>query len=307
MAGFTYRQVDVLFPGAHSTVVTGITPDGIPVGVYTDAAGHMQGFVRPRPRHFEPLLLTVPQAINASRVITGFFVPPGIGNIEGWTYNEGTFRRLRVPRPAPGQPFPIQTEAIAINNAGIVVGDFLSSVDQRYRGFVYHPASGVYTTVEAPGAEHTALIALDNHGSALGRATDFGGTSTAFYYSIATQTFTFIAIPEVDSTHLVGLTDGGVIAGNVGLVGFVFDGTTVQFIDVPRSQLTQLFGIQEDGTVYGRFVGNDGVDHGLIARPRNPGAPLVARRTARLAAKMAQPAPPTEWVPGSHRLFSRGH
>ena len=59
MPGYTMKVVDVPFPGATHTVVTGLTPDNIEVGIYQDAEGNTQGWMRERRGMFVTLLLTV--------------------------------------------------------------------------------------------------------------------------------------------------------------------------------------------------------------------------------------------------------
>jgi len=49
----------------------------------------------------------------------------------------------------------------------------------------------------------------------------------------------------------------------------------VQLIEVPGATQTELFGIRNDGTVYGSYLAADGVRHGFVATPN--GAPLVHR------------------------------
>jgi hypothetical protein len=300
VAGYRYRTLDVPFPGAGFTVVTGLTPEGLPVGAYVDANQNIHGFLRLRPGLFLPLLNTVPQDINATGTVTGFFTAPGTG-IEGFTYHDGTFKRLQVPRAGPGRPFPLLTEAIAINNAGVVVGDFRSAEDFEFHGFVYDPTTNTFLTIDAPGATSTALVGLDNQGNLIGRAT-VGGDTHVFRVDLLTRSFVTLSIPDLATVDLVGLTDQGLLAGNVGLSGFIYDGTTVQVIDFPGSQLTELFGIREDGAVFGRYIDDAGVHHGFIATPRKRGEALVAHRSAKMHAQFTQ----ADCCPGSKRALCRG-
>ena len=158
-ATYTFHTIDVPFPGAESTVVTGHQQQRF-IGAYRDAAQNTHGFVRTRGGRFLTLLNVTPQDASAAG-ITGWFLAPGSrpdGGVitRGFVFHEGTFQDLQVARiDGPRTPPTTLTEALAINDGGVVVGDFRSGVDGKFRGFLWDPATGEYTTIEGPDAEST--------------------------------------------------------------------------------------------------------------------------------------------------------
>ena len=180
------------------------------------------------------------------------------------------------------------------------MGDFRSGVDGKFRGFLWDPATGEYTTIEGPDAESTTALDISPTGRVLVRAFATGG---ARYYFWEAGTFTEIVISDLADladVDLVAFTDSGLFAGNAGEAGFVFDGETVQVIEVPGATLTNLFGLREDGTVYGSFIDANGEHHGFIAIP--DGQRLVPRRSARMHAPFQQ----SDCWPGSKHRLCRG-
>ena len=267
-AQYTYRTVDVPFPGVTGAVVTGLTARGTILGIYTDAAipANLHGFVQAKRGDVRPLLLVTPQDINAGEAITGWFQPP-TGGVEAFVYHEGTLHRLQFPRSRPGGSLTPITEALALNDAGVVVGDYQSGEDGVFRGFRYTPAPPTWASIEAPDARSTAAVAITNDGHILVRAFGVDGVTRHYLWDEGVLT-ELPSIPNLPDVDLVGHTASGLFAGNVGRVGFVWDGTTVEVIEVPGAQLTEIFGLREDGTVYGRAVDAEGVQHGFIATPR---------------------------------------
>ena len=107
-------------------------------------------------------------------------------------------RRLQVPRSGPGAPFPTITEALALNAAVDVVGDYRDPTDGIYRGFLFDGVTKAYTTIHVPGSASTTLLALNNVGQLLGRTVDTAGVARMFLYDVATSDFTFVTIPGLD-------------------------------------------------------------------------------------------------------------
>jgi hypothetical protein len=307
----SFRTIDVPFADASGTVITGILGQTI-VGVYQDAANSTQGFVQTRHGQFQPLLRVIPQDISEAGV-TGFLDIPNLDNSPGgnatvsagFVYDDGTVRLIRVPTdPEGGRLF---TEAIAINFQGQVVGDFRGD-DGVFRGFLFDPATQEYTTIEVAGAQSTALTGITDAGVIVGNA--FSATNERLVFRWENGTFTFLTIPSLTDVDLVGVrsTGSGIeVAGNAGLVGFTYDGTDAQLIEVPGAELTELFGMQPDGTVYGRYIDGAGVNHGFVAAPPRRGqgwsTGLSGHSLERTQAHLAQAG---DCVAGSKRRVCRG-
>ena len=298
-AQYTYRTVDVPFPNVTGTVVTGLTARGTALGIYTDAAipANLHGFVQANRGDARPLLLVTPQDINAVEAITGWY-QPSTGGVEAFVYHEGTLRRLQFPRSRPGAPLTPITEALALNDAGVVVGDYQSGEDGVFRGFRFTPAPPTWASIEAPNALSTAAVAITSDGHILVRAFGVDGVTRHYLWDEGTLT-ELPPIPSLPEVDLVGYTASGLFAGNVGLVGFVWDGVAVEVIEVPGAQLTELSGLRKDGTVYGRYIDAAGEPHGLIATPEGK------YRGPRRSAKMQEAFQASDCSPGSKRHVCR--
>src|SRR5262249_53515832 len=88
---------------------------------------------------------------------------------------------------------------------------------------------------------------------------------------------------------LTAITDAGLMAGNAGSPqqGFLMFGGVVQSVSVPGSSLTEIFGMRQDGTIYGRYIDAGGTDHGFVGfSDHTPVVPSAtpSQATARVAA-----------------------
>jgi hypothetical protein len=127
---FVFRTVDVPFPDTTNTTVTGLNRSGDAVGAYLDAGGQDQGFLR-QGRAWQTLLNVMPEGLNRSGAVTGLWLQT---HLQGCVFQDGTFRPLNVPF-RPGGPVTLFTEALAINDAGVTVGDFRTE-DGPFHGFI---------------------------------------------------------------------------------------------------------------------------------------------------------------------------
>ena len=72
----------------------------------------------------------------------------------------------------------MDTEAIAINDAGVIVGVYFTSDPSLTQGFVL--SGGVYTTLTIPGEPYTFLDDINNNGVVLGNYQDAAGLTVSF-------------------------------------------------------------------------------------------------------------------------------
>jgi hypothetical protein len=278
-AGYQFHTIDMGFPGASATVVTGLNHDGLAVGLYQDANRGDQGFVQTPGGRTTVLLNVTPQAVTPD-LIVGWFRGP-MGTTQGFALRAGTF--TAIPGPfVQGQGFPRLVEPLDANEAGRVVGSFRSQVDDQVHGFVYESTTGQFTQVDIPGATSTTLTGINSLGQQVGSATDAAGQRFAFRRE--GTTVDIIPIPGLPDADLVGLTTGGRFAGNSQTVGFVLEAGAVEVLTAPDATLTELFGIRDDGAVYGRFVTTDGTEHGFVALPDGSPLGLTPRPRPRLQA-----------------------
>lgn len=262
--GYSYTTVDAPFPDSCCTVVTSVNATGELVGIYTDAHQHVHGFWLRGDGCAVPLLYSTPRGLSNAGTVVGFVQPPRETRTEAFIYQAGSVQRFTGPFPRGG-PFPLETAALGINEAGGIVGTVLSAVDEKLRGF--RRLGTLVTIIEAPDALETRVVGVDNLGRLVGMVLGTDNVRRAFRWEEGVG-FTFLTIPNLPTVEVVGHTESGVLAGNANGQGVVYDGTTVQMIAVPGATVTDLFGIREQGghiTVWGRYIGTDAVHHGFVA------------------------------------------
>ena len=121
-----------------------------------------------------------------------------------------TFAYQPIAIAVPDDPLALRhsTYAVAINNAGTIVGNY-EGRDHESHGFIYQNAT--FTTVDAPGALGTSIAAISNNGEIVGSYY----TSDALHGLIYDNgTFTTL---DYDAAHtatvLTGVNDAGLIVG----------------------------------------------------------------------------------------------
>jgi hypothetical protein len=301
----TYRDITVPFPLASGTGVVGRLQQQI-LGVYGDANGISHGFLRSPSGHFQTVLNVLPQDVSAAGIV-GSLVTPQRSEVDtgirGFLFAEGTLHILQVP-DAPGHgPFTILTEAWAVTDTGVVVGTFRRQGEDGHHGFLYRHADHSYTVLDGPSAVATTVLAMTPAERALVRVVLAGGVVQ--HYTWEAGTFTLLPpIPGLPDADIVGHTDSGILAANVGLVGVVWDGEDLHEIDFPGAALTEINGIGPTGkVVWGRYRDSAGVDHGFVATLGGKAA--KQRGGARESGKMHATFTREDCGPGSKRQMCR--
>ena len=301
-APVTFDTFDVSFPGAGFTVVTGVLPH-LRTGVYVDRHGRTHGWVE-EGGHLVPLLNVTPQDASLAG-ITGYFresggTPDGRIITRSFLYHEGSFQVLFGPRgSALGSPFSTLVEAMAVNDLGQVCGAYRHPIDGKFYGFLYDPAATPQSTsIEVPGALLTACLALSQDGRLLLRA-NVGGTIR--HYLSEFGTLNELTIPDFPHADIAAFHQHRIV-GTIGTIGFLYDGDTVQEIEVPGARLTAVEGLLVTGAavqVYGGYIrASDDSHHGFVATL----GPASERQVARPGAKTrARVASATECSPASKR------
>src|SRR5262249_52870627 len=135
-----------------------------------------------------------------------------------------------------------------------VVGEWRDTSGGGPHGFVLTGAPfGVYTSFDAPGSIWTTVQGANNVNVQVGWWLDAGDGVHPF--RIDAGVLTDVPVPGLVQPQLTGITDGGLIVGNSvnPPQSFLMLGTVVQTYSVPGSQLTEIFAIRNDGTIFGRF------------------------------------------------------
>jgi len=153
------------------------------------------------------------------------------------------------------------TRALAINDSGTIVGDFLGP-DGYYHGFT--DAGGTLKQYDVPGGRghfSTSLFGIDNNGDLAGSANGQGfvriaGVITMFYGS------------GTDLTYTYGINDSGVAVGqyfdsNNNSHGYMWQAGTVTEIVYPGALQTACEGINNNGEITGYYIDSAKVGHGF--------------------------------------------
>ncbi len=197
-------------PNAASTNFTGRNDGGVSVGFYTTqgtsiAKGFiLQGSTFMSFTHPKAVLGTALSGINKYNSSVGFYFDSA-QNFHGFKrYSNGGLASLNYPGA-------LDTAALAINDYGTVVGDFVGSgTDGSSHGFLYH--GGSWAQVDYPnGPGNTQLVGISNTNVVVGH---FQMLSTYISFMYANGVFKDIFVPNADSTQVTDISANGVISGN---------------------------------------------------------------------------------------------
>ena len=259
-------------PGAASTSPTDVTPGGVITGWYSDEVGNVHGFVRARdgsttsfdaPAGFNILGSMYvpggpPPSINPAGAIAGSYTS-SLPDFTGHGFlraPEGSFTTIDYP----GASF---TEVIAINPAGVIVGDFCNDVT-CYQGFLRTP-DGAFTVINANAGIPTAI---NSDGAITGSLLmGVGG-----YVRSSDGTFITFNPPDSVSTSPFAISSVGAVTGyycdTVGCHGFLRSprGTITTF-DPPGSTFTVATAIDPRGIITGVYLDASGLAHGFVRIP----------------------------------------
>jgi probable HAF family extracellular repeat protein len=268
-AQYTFRDLDVHFQdrrdALYGCVATGINDAGLIVGACNDANRNdtSRGFLYDGRRFADVYFPTVkgespvasyqdapfrrmprvtrvsgllPHDVNSALEVTGWYQQFGL---QGFLKRHGLVSNINVPDS-------LLTEALGINDAGHVVGDYRSA-DGVFHGFLL--ANGVFTTFGNDlGADD-----INNAGQIVGC---YASCSRGFLYN--GSTYTSIDVPGATVTQARGLNDTGQIVGvyfdGATLRGFVYDGTGFEAIEAPGAYSTEVNGINNEGVIVGSYV-----------------------------------------------------
>ena len=266
-------------PGSAVTSPTDITPGGVITGWYCDTAdclnqGNPKGFVRAADGTFTTFSAPVgdfllnlgfsrsgpPPSINPVGAIVGTYSGPICCHQHGFLRTpDGTFKTIDYP----GAQY---TDVVAINPAGVIVGDFCNDVTCS-QGFLRTP-DGTFTVINANAGLPTAI-------NLAGAITGFARTETGGYVWSRDGTFTTFNPTGSIYTAPFAINCAGAITGyycddfgNLACHGFVraSDGNITTF-DPPGSIFTYAVGINRAGVITGAFSDASGVSHGFVRFP----------------------------------------
>jgi hypothetical protein len=272
-------------PGSTSTQPTAITPAGVIVGGYCDVAATIcagnnftRGFVRTPGGTFTTFNPPPGSTIFASIYNPGG-PPPGInpaGVIAG-TYSVFTpsFTEHGFLRTPDGTfttfdpPGSIFTEVTAINQAGVIIGDYNNGVTGH--AFFRSP-DGTVTTFDAPpGSTQGTLPFAINQGGVI---TGLNGETGKAFLRYSDGTSITFGPSDAFFVQPVSINPAGAVtgffAGPSEGGGFLrtTDGTFTT-LNPPGSTFTEAYQINPAGLIIGSFSDTSGVTHGFLFFPKN--------------------------------------
>ena len=163
---------------------------------------------------------TAPNGINDSRTVVGTYsVTQQCFHIYcatpyGFIWKNGTFTSMTFPGSNG-------TVATAINNSGVIVGNYTTVplTPQKSNGFIYN--AGTYTTLNISGAVFTQPKGINSSGQVVGYYQS--PAEHGFLYNGGT--FTTFDYPGASYTDFLSINDSGTITGVAGI-----NGTAVCFV-----------------------------------------------------------------------------
>jgi hypothetical protein len=270
-AQFDFHTFDAapLFPGAHTTEVTGFPGNGTVLATYRQAGdSQIQGVLKTCSGVF-PQYALAPRASNVHG-FAGWRLGPS-GRREGFLAQQGRFIALEAPRDAQKRR-PLATDALHLNSLGVTVGS-TQSADGITHGWRYTPATNAFEVFDVPATSATEIFWQAEDDRMLARA--LGGDNVLRYYLWENGGWTEVTLPPLPNVDLVARQATGGLVGNSDTTGFLWDGITVIVVAVPGAIRTQLLGIQGESP-FGLYVGADNIVHGFFALPSGTPDPCEA-------------------------------
>ena len=280
-----YRLVNgTLVPGGTFTQTWGINDNGQVAMEVVDELGNPVSYIyQPSTATFVRLpdpqggLFAGPLGINNSGSVAGAVYPADGSFQQGYVLSNGVYQIFSHV----GWPF---TEARAISNSGLVTGYSFTAEGPASTsvGFIFDPATSVFTNIAVPGAAATLAQGMNAAGQVVGSGYAAVDDNGNFYQQSAflrepNGTITTFRINGF-STAARGINDDGLIAGFVvtptGEQAFVGNASGYQLLTCPPDVCPGLVGVVAEGInnlgqiVGGWFDNNDQNSiHGFLATP----------------------------------------
>ena len=169
------------FPGSADTFPRDINKNSVIVGSYDLVANGPQHAFMVRNGAFSEIKLpgfpnapVTANGINDLGDITGQLLANSVQ--QGYLLHQGTVTLISFPG-ATGGTFPT-----SINNAGVIVGTYkIGGPGSFNHGFMWK--SGVFTTIDVPGAQDTSPAKINDNGVIVGDGLDSLGVARGFALS----------------------------------------------------------------------------------------------------------------------------
>jgi hypothetical protein len=276
-ADYAFVRIDP--PASVETQATSINARGDIVGRYVGPDHVSHGFLL---RKGVFTTIDVPDAfatlgargINARGDIVGNFLGSDF-LAHGFLLSDGRFTRLDYPGALDGL---VET----INDAGDITGVWFNALGIG-SGFIRK--DGKFHDVRIPGASGENVRSAQNNGRVLvgSLAMNFDGGGRGFIRRNPGEV-ELIEYPglSVPCSGLRSINQRGEIVGSFAIInpgdechppfteqhGFLLLDGEFTLIDFPGSDVTDVFDINDDGVMVGRYLDGNGMQHGFKAKPK---------------------------------------
>lgn len=209
VVGFRRRRTesyDVFeYPGAASTVASGVNGRRVVTGTFTEPSGGQRGFIWNGNQFtlvsYPGSLETHAQDINNEGRVTGWFVSEDLQAHGFLREADGVF--VALDHPAGRHTF-----STGINNAGTIVGHYVDDAE-RTHGFRYQ--SGTWSPIEIANAVAVQPADINEQADIVGSYSDAQGNSHGFV--IAAEALTRLSYPGASDLYLTGINNAREISG----------------------------------------------------------------------------------------------
>jgi probable HAF family extracellular repeat protein len=197
---------------------------------------------------------------NKGQVVGGYGYANG--EVHGFLYADGVFTPFDVPRAN-------NTVLYAINDQGLLVGEYDVDSSSRWHGFLY--ADGQFTTLAVPfeGATATHPYGVNNQGQVVGNYWTTAERYHGFLYEDGI--YTPIDVPQAVWTLAYEINQPGQIVGQSvdqsGGHGFLYDDGAFTLLDAPHAQGTIALGVNDLRQIVGIYS-DERSQHGFLATPQ---------------------------------------
>jgi len=264
-AGYTVTTIDV--PSSTETDCNDINKAGNIVGFYADSTGVDHGFEFVNGKfqnvNFPHASATLVYGVNDLNQAVGWYTDGSTGVTHGFLFSAGTFTAIDPPTST-------YTNAWSINNTGEIVGTYIGS-DGLFHGF--SDVNGTYTTIDIPNAETSEVTGINNLGAMVGIFISTSSVQEGF--SDVNGKLGLIKFPGSGLTSADRINDKGEIVGLWGASsagpfnGYTKIGSTYTNFLVSGSTETRVRGLNNAGSIVGRYTDSAAVIHGFVATPSN--------------------------------------
>jgi uncharacterized membrane protein len=256
------------YPGALATRALGINAQGTVTGSFDDNNG-THGFVLDG-GGFKVIDVvgsssTQVKCMNARGEAVGFYADFNF-NLHGFYWFRGRFRTIDVP-------FSVETRAEGINDAGVISGEYVDEQGNEH-GYLLHDTE--LETIDVPNSFSTDVWMVSNDGWQAG---DYSSATTVLAYVRSSHgSYITLEIPgsiaasarSINSRHeIVGRWDddsapGDPLACATQCHGFYWYKGQSEDIRFPGASYTIALGINDGGSIVGRYVDPSNNEHGFI-------------------------------------------